>query len=91
MVKTLRNHSIPVSSTGSFIFAPPLAGDRKRSFSGSIASKPAPLAELEVARDGMTSYTYTDDEMIDLWKQIFSDNISGKTKKWCVPLKLTDT
>ena len=36
----------------------------------------APLAELDVARDGLTPYT--EDELIYLWKQAFSDNISGE-------------
>ncbi len=36
----------------------------------------APLAELEVARDGLNPYE--EDELIYLWKQTFSDNISGE-------------
>jgi hypothetical protein len=36
----------------------------------------APLAELEVARDGLNHYQ--EDELIYLWKQTFSDNISGE-------------
>jgi hypothetical protein len=36
----------------------------------------APLAELEVARDGLNPYE--EDELISLWKQTFSDNISGE-------------
>ncbi len=36
----------------------------------------APLAELDVARDGLTPYK--EDELIYLWKQTFSDNISGE-------------
>ncbi len=36
----------------------------------------APLAELEVARDGLNAYE--EDELIYLWKQTFSDNISGE-------------
>jgi hypothetical protein len=36
----------------------------------------APLAELEVARDGLTAYT--EDELTYLWKQTFADNISGE-------------
>ena len=36
----------------------------------------APLAELELARDGMAAYT--EDELIYLWKQTFADNISGE-------------
>jgi hypothetical protein len=36
----------------------------------------APLAELEVARDGLASYT--EQELTYLWKQAFSDNISGE-------------
>ena len=36
----------------------------------------APLAELEVARDGLAAYT--EDELSYLWKQTFADNISGE-------------
>ncbi len=36
----------------------------------------APLAELEVPRDGLNPYE--EDELIYLWKQTFSDNISGE-------------
>jgi hypothetical protein len=36
----------------------------------------APMAELELARDGMAAYT--EDELIYLWKQTFADNISGE-------------
>ena len=36
----------------------------------------APLAELEVARDGLNAYT--EDELTYLWKQTFADNISGE-------------
>ena len=36
----------------------------------------APLAELEVARDGLAAYTKQ--ELTYLWKQTFSDNISGE-------------
>ncbi len=36
----------------------------------------APLAELEVARDGLAAYT--EDELTYLWKQTFADNISGE-------------
>jgi hypothetical protein len=36
----------------------------------------APMAELEVARDGMAAYT--EDELIYLWKQTFADNISDE-------------
>ena len=36
----------------------------------------APLAELEVARDGLTAYT--EDELTYLWKQVFADNISSE-------------
>ena len=36
----------------------------------------APLAELDVARDGLNPYE--EDELIYLWKQTFSDNISGE-------------
>jgi hypothetical protein len=36
----------------------------------------APLAELEVARDGLNAYT--EDELTQLWKQTFADNISGE-------------
>jgi hypothetical protein len=36
----------------------------------------APLAELEVARDGLNPYE--EDELIYLWKQTFSANISGE-------------
>ena len=36
----------------------------------------APLAELEIARDGLAAYT--EDELISLWKQTFADNISGE-------------
>jgi hypothetical protein len=36
----------------------------------------APIAELELARDGMTAYS--EEELIYLWKQIFVDNISGE-------------
>jgi hypothetical protein len=34
------------------------------------------MAELEIARDGMA--TYTEEELIYLWKQTFTDNISGE-------------
>jgi hypothetical protein len=36
----------------------------------------APLAELEIARDGLAAYT--EDELTSLWKQTFADNISGE-------------
>ncbi len=36
----------------------------------------APLAELDVARNGLAPYQ--EDELIYLWKQTFSDNISGE-------------
>ena len=36
----------------------------------------APLAELEVARDGLTAYT--EDELTYLWKQVCADNISSE-------------
>ncbi len=36
----------------------------------------APLTELEVARDGLNPYE--EDALIYLWKQTFSDNISGE-------------
>jgi hypothetical protein len=36
----------------------------------------APLAELEVARDGLAAYT--EKELTYLWKQTFADNISGE-------------
>ena len=36
----------------------------------------APLAELEIARDGLNAYT--EDELTYLWKQTFADNISGE-------------
>ena len=36
----------------------------------------APLAELELARDGLAHYT--EKELTYLWKQTFSDNISGE-------------
>ena len=36
----------------------------------------APLAELEIARDGLPAYT--EDELSYLWKQTFADNISGE-------------
>ncbi len=36
----------------------------------------APPAELEVARDGLN--LYAEDELIYLWKQTFSDNVSGE-------------
>ncbi len=36
----------------------------------------APLAELEVAPDGLNPYQ--EDELVYLWKQTFSDNISGE-------------
>ncbi len=37
----------------------------------------APLAELELARNGLNPYT-DDKMMIYLWKQSFADNISGE-------------
>ncbi len=36
----------------------------------------APLAKLDVARDGLN--TYAEDELTYLWKQTFADNISGE-------------
>ena len=36
----------------------------------------APLAELDVARDGLAAYT--EQELSYLWKQTFSDNISSE-------------
>ena len=36
----------------------------------------APLAELEIARDGLAAYT--EDELTSLWKQTFTDIISGE-------------
>jgi hypothetical protein len=36
----------------------------------------APMAKLEVARDGMAAYT--EDEQIYLWKRTFADNIPGE-------------
>ncbi len=36
----------------------------------------APLAELEIARDGLAAYT--EEELTSLWKQTFADNICGE-------------
>jgi hypothetical protein len=36
----------------------------------------APLADVEIARDGLPAYT--EDELTSLWKQTFADNISGE-------------
>jgi hypothetical protein len=47
----------------------------------------APIAELEVARDGMAAYT--EDELIYLWKQTFADNISGEEIQVINTLTLT--